>query len=111
MIAFDDEVDERSHDVEQQVETLLARQTPVATDLRRVLAVLHINIHLERMADRASRSRSSRSSRAPLDGPAAIVEGLEEMGSRAEEMTKRRARLVRRAVTSERPERSPTSTS
>ena len=51
MIAFDDEIDKRYHDIERKIETLLARQTPVATDLRRMLAVLHNNIHLERMAD------------------------------------------------------------
>ena len=33
------------------MQSLLARQTPVAGDLRLVLAVLRINLHLERMAD------------------------------------------------------------
>ena len=33
------------------MQSLLARQTPVATDLRLVLAVLRVNLHLERMAD------------------------------------------------------------
>ena len=37
--------------IQEGVESLLARQTPVATDLRLVLAMLHINLHLERMAD------------------------------------------------------------
>ena len=32
-------------------ESLLARQTPVAIDLRLVLAILHNDLHLERMAD------------------------------------------------------------
>ena len=40
VIAFDDEVDERYLALERQVEMVLARQTPVATDLRLVLAVL-----------------------------------------------------------------------
>ena len=30
---------------------LLALQTPLATDLRLILAMLHINLHLERMGD------------------------------------------------------------
>ena len=30
---------------------LLARQTPVASDLRLVLAMLHVNLHLERIGD------------------------------------------------------------
>ena len=33
------------------MQSLLARQTPVATDLRLVLAMLRVNLHLERMAD------------------------------------------------------------
>ena len=51
MIAFDDEVDARFLAIEEGIQSLLARQTPVATDLRLVLAMLHVNLHLERMAD------------------------------------------------------------
>src|SRR5438876_10077662 len=51
VIAFDDEVDARYFAIEEGIQTLLARQTPVASDLRLVLALLHANLHLERMAD------------------------------------------------------------
>ena len=51
VIAFDDEVDRRYVEIETGVQSLLARQTPVAVDLRFVLAVLRVNLHLERMAD------------------------------------------------------------
>lgn len=51
IIAGDDAVDEKYVEIEQRVLTLLATQAPVASDLRLVSAVLHINIHLERMAD------------------------------------------------------------
>lgn len=51
LIEFDDRVDRTYAEVEQGIETLLARQTPVAGDLRLVLAMLHVNVHLERMAD------------------------------------------------------------
>ena len=51
MIRFDDEVDRRYVAIEEGVQSLLARQTPVAADLRLVLAVLRVNLHLERMAD------------------------------------------------------------
>ena len=51
VIAFDDEVDETYVAIEEGIQSLLARQTPVAIDLRTVLAVLHVNLHLERMAD------------------------------------------------------------
>src|SRR3954468_20775059 len=53
VIAFDDDVDRRYVEIEQAIESLLARQTPVATDLRLVLAMPHMNLHLERMADYA----------------------------------------------------------
>ena len=51
VIAFDDDVDRRYLQIEEGIQSLLARQTPVATDLRLVLAMLHVNLHLERMAD------------------------------------------------------------
>jgi phosphate transport system protein len=51
VIAADDEADRLYLDVERKVLLLLARQTPVATDLRLISAVLHINLHLERVAD------------------------------------------------------------
>ena len=51
VIAGDDAVDEKYMEIERRILTLLATQAPVASDLRLVSAVLHINIHLERMAD------------------------------------------------------------
>src|SRR5262249_59702391 len=50
VIAFDDDVDNSYFAIQAGVESLLARQTPVAIDLRLVLAILHISLHLERMA-------------------------------------------------------------
>ena len=51
VIAFDDDIDEVYLRTQQAIELLLARQTPVARDLRLVLAILHSNLHLERMGD------------------------------------------------------------
>ena len=51
VIGFDDEIDSRYLAIENGVQSLLARQTPVASDLRLVLAILRVNLHLERMAD------------------------------------------------------------
>lgn len=51
VIDNDDPVDERYLEIEQRILTLLATQAPVASDLRLVSAMLHINIHLERVAD------------------------------------------------------------
>ena len=86
VIAFDDDVDQRYVRIEQEIELLLARQTPVASDLRLVLAILHINLHLERMADYCvTIAKLSKLVPAVDPGPR-FVEGFEEMGSRCEEM-------------------------
>jgi phosphate transport system protein len=86
VIAFDDDVDRLYLKIEQGIESLLARQTPVATDLRFVLAVLHSNLHLERMADLCvTVSKLTKLAHGlPLDEE--LIEGFDEMASRAEEM-------------------------
>ncbi len=53
VVEDDDQIDEKYLDIERRVFDLLARQTPVASDLRLVLAILHINLHLERIGDMA----------------------------------------------------------
>ena len=86
VIAFDDEVDDAYIAIEEGIQSLLARQTPVAIDLRNVLAVLHINLHLERMADYCVTvaKLTKLVQNAPSDPM--LAEALEDMGVRAEEM-------------------------
>jgi len=86
VIAFDDEVDETYVAIEGGIQSLLARQTPVAIDLRNVLAVLHINLHLERMADYCV--TVAKLTKLVHDTPPdpTLTEALEDMGTRAEEM-------------------------
>lgn len=86
VIAFDDEVDRMFFSIQEGVHTLLARQTPVAGDLRLVLAMLHINLHLERMADYCVTIAKLTKLAAGLEPDRALVEGMDEMGTRAEEM-------------------------
>jgi phosphate transport system protein len=86
VIAFDDEVDRAYIGIEQGIQVLLARQTPVATDLRLVLAMLHVNLHLERMADYCVTIAKLIKLVQGLPGEPKLVEGFEEMGARAEEM-------------------------
>ena len=51
VIADDDRIDGRYLEVHQGVLSLLARQAPVAGDLRLVAAILHVIKHVERMGD------------------------------------------------------------
>jgi phosphate transport system protein len=88
VIAFDDEVDDRYLAIGQGIEQLLARQTPVAIDLRLVLAVLHINLGLERSADLCVTISKLTKLSVDLERDEALLEAFEEMGTRAEEMTR-----------------------
>jgi phosphate transport system protein len=86
VIAFDDEVDALYLSIEQGIESLLARQTPVAVDLRFVLAALHSNLHLERIADLCVTIAKLTKLAHGLPPDAMLVERFDEMASRAEEM-------------------------
>jgi phosphate transport system protein len=87
VISFDDQVDARYMAIEEGVQSLLARQTPVAADLRLVLAVLRINLHLERMADYCVTVAKLTKLMGDLGvSGEAIASSIEDMGQRAEQM-------------------------
>jgi len=88
VIAFDDEIDRQYVGIQQGIQELLARQTPVASDLRLVLALLHANLHLERMGDYCVTIAKLTKLSAVIDvePERALLEAFEEMGQRAEQM-------------------------
>jgi phosphate transport system protein len=87
VVAFDDEIDRRALAIEEGVQSLLARQTPVAVDLRLVLAVLRVNLHLERVADYCVTVAKLTKLMGELDVTGdAMLGSVEEMGQRAERM-------------------------
>jgi len=86
VIAFDDDVDDVYLRTAQAVELLLARQTPVASDLRLVLAILHSNLHLERMGDLCTTTAKLTKLSAELPADDVLLAGFREMGERAQEM-------------------------
>jgi len=86
VIAFDDVIDFRYRATETEIEVLLARQTPVARDLRLVLAVLHGMIHLERMGDQCVTIAKLTKLSSHLGSRGSVVESLGDMGERCEEM-------------------------
>jgi phosphate transport system protein len=86
VIAFDDDVDEIYLRTEHEIEELLARQTPVASDLRLVLSILHSNLHLERMGDLCTTMAKLTRLSASLPADELLLDGFREMGARGEEM-------------------------
>src|SRR5260370_16598672 len=86
VIAFDDEIDQLFLAIEGSIGSLLALQTPVARDLRLLLAMLHINLLLERSADGCvTIGKLSNLVADPAPAPP-LVDVLTYMGDRAEEM-------------------------
>jgi phosphate transport system protein len=86
VIAFDDQVDDVYLEIENGVQALLARQTPVAVDLRLALAILHNNLHLERIADYSVTIAKLTKLASDLPADESLYSSFEEMGSRAQEM-------------------------
>jgi len=88
VIAFDDEVDLRYHRLERAVEETLALQAPVASDLRTVLAILHNAMRLERIGDQCVTVAKLTKLSSGFETRHDVVEGMKEMGDRAEEMVR-----------------------
>jgi phosphate transport system protein len=86
VIRFDDDIDSAYMAIEEGIQSLLARQTPVAVDLRLVLAILHDNLHLERMGDHCVTIAKLIKLNSDFPGERGLIEAFGEMGSRAEEM-------------------------
>jgi phosphate transport system protein len=85
---IDDRVDAIYGRIQGDVETLIARQAPVATDLRIVLGVLQTSAHIERMSHNCVRIGKLA---APVDGesvPRDLLVHLEPSLARGAEMTR-----------------------
>jgi phosphate transport system protein len=79
VIAADDEIDHVYLDLERRVLGLLATQTPVASDLRLVSAIMHINLHLERIGDMAVNIAKIAVAVRDLPGSSTVMSHLQEM--------------------------------
>ena len=80
VIDGDDAIDRRYMDVERRMLDLLATQTPVASDLRLVFALMHTNVHLERVGDQAVNIAKMSRANADLPPQETILVRLQEMG-------------------------------
>jgi phosphate transport system protein len=88
VIAFDDEIDRLFLEVQTGIQHMLALQTPVARDLRLLLAMLHVNLLLERSADGAVTIAKLTKLVSDTHPDPALNDVLVEMGDRAGDMVR-----------------------
>ena len=86
VVALDAVVRARYASVEREIEVLLARQAPVATDLRRLLGALAVMRAFERIGRNARRIADLASPLPGIDGEADVVGHLRRMGISAESL-------------------------
>jgi phosphate transport system protein len=80
VVNADDAIDRRYLDIEGSILEVLALQTPVASDLRLVSSILHVNLHLERIGDQAVNVAKMAIAAADLPRDELILSHLQEMG-------------------------------
>jgi phosphate transport system protein len=83
VVDADDEIDRRYLDIERRVVEVLARQAPVASELRLLTAILHVNLHLERIGDMAVNVARLARLAAGVPRRPLVVGQLEEIGQTA----------------------------
>jgi len=81
VVRGDDVVDALYLEVERRILHLFALQTPVASDLRLLTALLHINLHLERVGDQAVNLAKITMAADGLPQNPTVLHDLEEMGA------------------------------
>jgi phosphate transport system protein len=88
IVAGDDIVDSTYLDIEQRILALLATQTPVARDLRLISAIMHTNLHLERVGDLAVNVAKITKATVDLPTSPTVLSHLEEMADIAAKMVR-----------------------
>ncbi len=95
VISNDDAVDARYRDIEAKAFDLLARQQPVAGDLRILVTSLRMVADLERMGDNAVHVAKIARRRYPASAvPAALRSTLLQMGNAAEEIVSKAGSVI-----------------
>jgi phosphate transport system protein len=90
IISEDDAIDEMQHDIEARAINLMARQQPVAGDLRTLVTSLRMSADLERMGDLAHHVAKLTRMRYPSAAvPPELVLTLQEMGNVTARITKK----------------------
>jgi phosphate transport system protein len=95
VLDLDNEIDAYYRQVEERVYDLLARQAPVASDLRTVITALHVASDLERMGDLAEHIAETAIRRYPaLAVPEELTPVISEMAEVADRIAAKSAEVL-----------------
>jgi phosphate transport system protein len=87
VITFDEKIDTVQHDLDARIIDIIARQQPVASDLRALVTALRMSADLERMGDLAHHVAKVVRLRHPASAvPDQLLELIESMGEAAEKI-------------------------
>jgi len=88
VIAADEKIDEYQHDIDSRIIDIIARQQPVASDLRALVTALRMGSDLERMGDLAHHVSKIARMRHPNSAvPPELIQTITSMGSAAIKIT------------------------
>ena len=101
VITFDEKIDQIQHDLDARIIDIIARQQPVATDLRALITALRMSADLERMGDLAHHVAKVARLRHPDSAvPLELQTTLQRMGHVAENIARKVGTVIESRDTS-----------
>jgi phosphate transport system protein len=95
VIADDLKIDEFQHEIDNRIIDIIARQQPVASDLRALVTALRMGSDLERMGDLAEHvAKLARRRHPECAVPAELIATVKAMGEAAEKITKKTSTVI-----------------
>jgi len=95
VIANDLKIDEFQHEIDNRIIDIIARQQPVASDLRALVTALRMGSDLERMGDLAEHvAKLARRRHPECAVPAELMATVKAMGGAAEKITKKTSTVI-----------------
>lgn len=95
VIASDDIIDDFQHALDARIIDIIARQQPVASDLRALVTALRMSADLERMGDMSHHVAKITRLRHPDAAiPAELISSFKQMGEAAEKMARKTGSVI-----------------
>ena len=95
VIASDDAIDDFQHDLDARIIDIIARQQPVASDLRALVTALRMSADLERMGDMSHHVAKITRLRHPDSAiPSELTHIFQDMGTAAEKIARKTGSVI-----------------